>query len=102
MHKRMISVLHRTWDAIAPDVLANAAWSDGHDKPWYPNADGSIPAECATISGESVREIVSDGGGCNMMSFGHDEDAVKHFMGLIREHQDIVLKEAFPYREYGY
>ena len=98
----MIEALHRTWDAIAPDVLAGVAWSDGHNKPWDPNADGSIPAECAEISGTSVREIVADGGGCTMMSFGHDEDAVKHFMGLIYEHQKVVLKEAFPQHSYGY
>lgn len=77
MKDRIISVLHRTWDAIGYDVLELTG---------------------GEASRAEVIEMVCDANRIDM--YGNDNEAVKAFYSLSRKEQDKICKEAFPYKKY--
>ena len=88
MDKRLMRMAACTWDTIAGDCLVD---NDGN------------PAYNKSIPRSHVIDIVSDAD--YMFMHGNDPEAYAYFMYLSennRKHRDKIMKQAFPYKRYGW
>lgn len=87
MDKRLQALANHTWDMIGGDVLT--CLSDCGEYPLMKQAD--------------VIDVVCDAD--HMLLHGDDLDAYSYFLFLSEKHPNHrkkVMKEAFPYKQYGW
>ena len=87
MDKRLQSLANHTWDIIGGDILNNLT-ECGED---------------ALMKRSDVIEVVCDAD--YMLMHGDDHDAYSYFLFLSekhRNHRNKVMKEAFPFKHYGW
>jgi len=84
MKQRIVRALNRTWDVIGSDCL------------------DSFEEKNPTMPRAHVAEVVCDAG--HMRMYGGDEEAVKIFEKLKYggDAWNKLIKEAFPYKSYGW
>src|SRR5262252_1636120 len=97
MEERAAKALRRTWAAIAPDVLENAAGLMRR------RAKRGTSAESVTLSRDEVIDAVTGCGYANghPESHGQDEEAIRWLDGQPDAVKERVLRAAFPDTGYG-
>lgn len=84
MRDRMITLMQRSWNAIAPDLLGLTE-------------DGGYTD--TTFTRAEVIELTRD---ADHMDFGDDPEAKAAFEALPEDEQATIAREAFPYETYGW
>lgn len=89
MDKRLMRMASCTWDTIGGDCLVN---------------DMGEPDESVSLPRSHVIEIVGDAD--YMLMHGSDPEAYAYYIYLREsnqiKHRDKIMKQAFPYKRYGW